>query len=122
MPPTEKQLQVISIIEKNIPYIKFTGKTRAEASAFISDNLEKSKTQGRTRRVVSYRSYTPRYRPTRQSSTITTREKSDRERYEEYIEQISGVYADVAGDDGWGGVGAREVARKMHPFDEWKWY
>jgi len=67
----------ISIIEKNIPYIKFTGKTRAEASAFISDNLEKSKTQGRTRRVVSYSSYTPRYLPTRQSSTTTTREKSD---------------------------------------------
>lgn len=122
MRPTEKQLRVISIIEKNIPYIKFTGKTRAEASAFISDNLEKSKAKRCTKRVPSYRSYTPCHRPTRQSSVTTTHDKSDRERYEEYIEQVSGVYADVAGDDGWGGFGAREVARKMHPFDEWKWY
>lgn len=122
MRPTEKQLRVISIIEKNIPYIKFTGTTRAEASVFISDNLEKSKAKRYTKRVTSYRSYTPRHRPTKQSSVATTHEKSDRERYEEYIEQVSGVYADVVGDDGWGGFGAREVARKMHPFDEWKWY
>ena len=121
MSPTDKQLQVISIIEQNIPYIKFTGKTRAEASAFISDNLEKSKAKKRTKHSAYHHSYTPRYYPSRRGTTAT-HSKSDRERYEEYIEKISGQYADIAGDDGWGGFGAREIARKMHPFDEWKWY
>ena len=119
--PTEKQLQVISIIEKNLSYIKFSGRTRAEASAFISDNLEKSKARRCTKHSVYHHSYTPRYYPSRRGTTAT-HSKSDRERYEEYIEKISGQYADIAGDDGWGGFGAREIARKMHPFDEWKWY
>lgn len=58
---------------------------------------------------------------------LTERTKKDEQaandeykRYEQYIEEISGQYAEVAGDDGWGGFGAREIARKLHPFSKWK--
>ena len=122
MLPTDKQLQVISFIEKNIPYVKFVGKTKMEAAEFISDNLEKSRVQRRSRQNAAHRHHTS-YRNTfsqQRRERSDERHKSDYDRYEEYIERVSGAYADLAGD-GWGGFEAKEIARKLTPFEEWKW-
>lgn len=119
MRPTEKQLQVIFIIEKNIPYVKFVGTTKEEASAFISDYLEKLKEQECIRIMASLFPYIPKIE-FEDSEEDLPEGKSAHERYEEYIERISGEYADIAGDDGWGGFAARNIAWKLHPFDEWQ--
>lgn len=46
------------------------------------------------------------------------KQESDYDRYEKYIEEISWNYVEATGDD-WGGFESREIARRLHPFDEW---
>lgn len=47
---TEKQAYVIELIEKNLESlnIKFKGKSKEEASQFISEHIENSKKESRT--------------------------------------------------------------------------
>ena len=48
------------------------------------------------------------------------KEKTEYERYEEYIKEISGNYVEAAGDDGWGGLASIEMAKQLHPYEDWK--
>lgn len=113
--PSEKQLEAIRLIEKNLPYIKFVGATSREAFKFISDNMQKSREeyrkQPRGKPPVMHRQ-TRHYEP-------TTDARSKREKYEEYIEKIAPTYSDLC-SDGWGGsTESAEIAKRLHPFHEW---
>ena len=112
--PTDRQMLAIGIIEKKIPSARFTGTTSKDAFEFIQQWMEKSKAIKSTychRRHEDEWYYQEYVRP--------QRKESDRERYEKYIEEISWNYVEAAGDDGWGGFAARDMARQLHPFEDW---
>ena len=111
--PTDKQLAAIAIIEKKLPFAVFTGTTLKEASDFIAKYIEASKRASVPRRTSSYE---PRYK----SDNASSHTQNDRERYEKYIDEISWNYVEAAGDDGWGGIASRNMARQLHPFEEWQ--
>ena len=115
-PPTERQLRAISIIESTFPYVRFNGATKREAYDFINKWMEASKKQSRLRQKVINSYNDSEYREVKHESV----EKTDRERYEEYIEEVSWNYVEAAGDDGWGGIASRDMARVFHPFEDWK--
>lgn len=112
--PTERQLSAIVIIEKKLPYVKFTGTTRKEAFEFIQRWMETSKqAKQHYERSFSDSSYSKKMQTSQDR-------KSDRDQYEKYIEEISWNYVEAAGDDGWGGIASRDMARRLHPFESWK--
>lgn len=111
--PTDRQMLAISIIEKKITSARFTGTTVQDAFEFIQQWMERSKAikpSYRHRRHEDERYYQEYVKPQRR--------ESDRESYEKYIEEISWNYVEAAGDD-WGGFASRDIARQLHPFEDW---
>lgn len=117
--PTEKQLEAIQLIEKNLPYIKFVGATSQDAFEFISANMEKSKEKYKERKRKLYLMRLETSPPRYTSRPHKSDTRSKRERYEEYIEKIAPAYNDLC-SDGWGGSTEHiAIAKKLHPFEEW---
>ena len=114
MAPTERQLAAIAIIEKKLPFVKFVGTTKKEAFDFIAEHMEASQ------KVQMPRRSRPSYSSRHQDIAPESSAMSDRERYENYIEEISWNYVEAAGDDGWGGFASRDMARRLHSFEDWK--
>jgi len=113
--PTDKQMEAIRNIERNLPYIKFVGKSKQDAFRFINEHMELSKAAYRKHRSCVSRPS----RIYRQETTNHRPKKSPQERYEDYIENVSLNYVGCGGDD-WGGFESRAIARKLHSFEDWQ--
>ena len=113
MTPTAQQLNAIAFIERTLPYLKFVGTTKGEASEFIALHLGQSKSKQLTRVKNKYSNSSVE----RQSNS---KQMTDEERYETYIDSVSQNYLDDCCDSyGWSSE-HKDIARRLHPFDEWK--
>lgn len=113
MTPTEKQLKAIAFIERALPYLKFVGTTKGEASEFIALHLNQSKNKklARVGKLCSISSVREQSKP---------EQTTDEERYDAYIDSVSQNYLDDCSDSyGWSSE-HKDVARRIHPFEEWE--
>ena len=130
--PTDKQLKAIAFIEITLPYLKFVGSTKGEAAEFISIYLERAKNSGNCQKKTnsndakitfkngSYIRIAASQGNARSKRATITTEKTDMERYEEYIDSVSANYLDDTSDGyGWS-TEHKEIARRIHPFEDWK--
>ncbi|MEK4632508.1 MULTISPECIES: hypothetical protein [Bacillus] len=103
--PTHKQLQIIGYIEKNLNIV-FTGGTKPEAQAFISNNIDESRKAARTfkkarieeRQAVRYASggYDSSYYPI---TDANIEDSNKRLRDSDIQEMKSGIFGGIISSD-----------------------